>query len=782
MRVTVLRLSESGQPVLSGDGQFLNLPIPYEPYILRFVIYSWSRVLHRGSLWCNVPPKNTPFDRNKYYEYRLTAPDDTKSFTNDIHVDIKITSSGPFSFYTTYMPALDNYFDSSDEPIMTSTKKFHFIVSSGFTLNGKPLDLNSLAIQTVLSKLMGPVSTWDPKLAAIKAKGYNMIHFTPLQHRGASNSPFSIFDQLAWDPDCFPGGEKDIAQLVQRMEHHYGVLSLTDVVLNHTAHNSEWLRHHPEAGYSIDTAPHLKPALDLDNQLMNFSSRLKQLGLPTVINSVSDLEQIMGSIREQVLDPAKLWEYYVVDVHSTVERVMGCVHNRALYEEVIPIAVPESARHNLKHLAQFVISHAAVNFDRFGEDRFLRRLDTPSFLAILKFLYEDTSIPHYEVQVRRIVDEINEPLYQQYDDEMASVISQIYNRVKYVRLDGDGPKLGPINEKHPLVETYFTRLTTVDGNDVALVNNGWVWAGDPLTDFASNKSRAYLRRDVIIWGDCVKLRYGEKFDDSPFLWDHMKKYAQLLAKHFHGFRIDNCHSTPIHVGEYLLDMARLVRPNLYVVAELFTGSEEMDKIFVERLGLTSLIREAMQAWSVQELSYLVNKHGGRPMGSFSKQPLVAHGGQWMAEEELFLLRASPIHAWFMDCTHDNKSAAEKRTVEDTLPSAALVAMCACAVGSTVGFDECYPHSLDVVNESRKYTFGGGISDVKKILYGAHLEMGQRRSDETYTHHEGQFITVHRVDPKSGTGYFLIARTKFHPDGPQTCKYESNQERNPKKSC
>ena len=68
-----------------------------------------------------------------------------------------------------------------------------------------------------------------------------------------------------------------------------------------------------------------------------------------------------------------------------------------------------------------------------------------------------------------------------------------------------------------------------------------------------------------------------------------------------GFRLDNAHSTPLHVCSYLLQAARCKNPNLYVMAELFTSSAELDAMFCQKLNLNGLVRELQNRGDTKSL-------------------------------------------------------------------------------------------------------------------------------------------------------------------------------------
>jgi glycogen debranching enzyme len=177
--------------------------------------------------------------------------------------DLLITGAGVFEFYVEHSPFCQDgqvYWSRSETGYFVVDPQLSLTSTKAAAAKGNPttsLPLEGLVIESVVPKWMGKLSEWTPHLETIEKSGYNMIHFVPLQYRGISNSPYSIFDQLKFDPNLFEEDDLKKTEEEQRaiikaklseIETKYGALSLTDIVWNHTACNSTWLWDHPEGG------------------------------------------------------------------------------------------------------------------------------------------------------------------------------------------------------------------------------------------------------------------------------------------------------------------------------------------------------------------------------------------------------------------------------------------------------------------------------------------------------------------------------------------------------
>ncbi|XP_072547540.1 glycogen debranching enzyme [Salminus brasiliensis] len=631
------------------------------------------------------------------------------------------------------------------------------------------LPLDCISIQTYLAKCLGPLDEWLDRLRVAKETGYNMIHFTPLQTLGESRSCYSLADQLELNPEFSPPGQNytwtDVGNLVEKMKKEWDMLCITDVVYNHTAANSAWIKKHPECGYNLLNSPHLRPAWVLDRALWHVTcdiadGKYADRGVPALIQTEHHLNSIRGIFWQDVYPKIKLWEFFQVKVEPLVENFRTLLQNGA--------KSAKTATDGKKQLK--IIQDPQYR-------RFRSTVDVNTALEI--FVPNGNSPGAIEDccnWFRKRLEELNGEQFKEVNYHQEQATNCCIGTVSYERLADHGPKLGPVTRKHPLVTRYFTfpfkeatleqDLPLMDQPDKAchfLAHNGWVMGDDPLRNFAEPGSNVYIRRELICWGDSVKLRYGNGPEDCPYLWAHMQKYTEITAKYFTGVRLDNCHSTPLHVAEFMLAAARTINPDLYVVAELFTGSEELDNVFVTRLGISSLIREAMSAGDSHEEGRLVYRYGGEPVGAFlqpSLRPLVP----------------SIAHAMFLDITHDNECPIQIRSAFDSLPSSAIVSMACCATGSTRGYDELVPHQISVVSEERFYqkwnpqaktsttgevSLQSGIIAGKLALNRLHQELAAKAFNQVYVDQvDEDIVAVTRHCPSSHQSVVAVCRTAF----------------------
>lgn len=196
-----------------------------EPSIMEF------RTIHKRST------------SNANHRFQSTADSDHTAI-------ITIRTPGSFEFYVEY--------EGKDGSRTRSRASGYFVVDPLLMLETPKkqlLPLDGITILTIIPKWMPTLSQWMPFFKSFAKTGYNMVHFAPINKRGASNSPYSINDQLSISDDLFDSPIStehakyvQMKSLIQAIHKDCNIFSATDIVWNHTSCDSEWLQDHPEAG------------------------------------------------------------------------------------------------------------------------------------------------------------------------------------------------------------------------------------------------------------------------------------------------------------------------------------------------------------------------------------------------------------------------------------------------------------------------------------------------------------------------------------------------------
>uniref|UniRef100_A0A8P4KHV3 Glycogen debranching enzyme n=1 Tax=Dicentrarchus labrax TaxID=13489 RepID=A0A8P4KHV3_DICLA len=629
-------------------------------------------------VYTNYPAKGHMFDRLKYHSLDWVYPNGRED-DSDKYCRLDLTVAGSFQYY----------FSCGDEEKVSSG---YIVVDPVLRVGGNNdvLLLDCISSQTYLAKCLGPLDKWLDRVRVAKETGYNMIHFTPLQKLGLSGFCYSIADQLELNPDFSTEGKhctwRDIGNLVETLRKEWNMVCITDVVYNHTAADSEWIHLHPECGYNLVNSPYLKPAWLLDRLLWHLNcevanGKYAEQGVPACIQDEHHINALRGVLWQQVFSRLRLWEFLQVNVDEAVEQF-----KQLLQEEA---HVPECKK-QLKIVQD-------LQHRRFGN-----KVDMNSALNIFwPHSMSPSDIQECCNSFRGRLEELNLDAYKEMNHHAEQATDCIVRNVVHEHLSDQGPKLGPVSRKYPLCPRYFIfpfeemtfdeETQLMEQRDKAchfLAHDGFVKGNDLSRDFVGPGSQVYLRRELVCLGNTIKLRYGEKPEDCPYLWARMKLYTEITAKVFSGVCLVNCLSTPLHVAERMLDQARCLRPDLYVVAELIIR-EVLQNVCVARLGITSLIRGKQSHQHCEQGDWL-SWFGREPVGAFvqpSLRPLIP----------------AFAHTMFMDISPNNHSPIQACSVYDFLPSSVLVSMACCATGSTRGYDELLPYQISMVGDNHIYT-------------------------------------------------------------------------------
>jgi glycogen debranching enzyme len=505
-----------------------------------------SSIVHKHvRVFCNMPPNaDQTFERNVYYEYEWRyLPNSLLHDHFNKYLSIDCKQAGSYAYYFTL--------DGSDKR-ESSAGGSNFLIDPSMRLkDGTEVSLDSLQMQTVLAKQLGPLDEWRSRLQVSHECGYNVMHFTPCQELSAeSNSSYCLRDHMKLLASASGPDQKynmnDLGNLVCQMHAEWGVFSICDLVYNHMSNDAEFVQRYPNAAYNLVNSAHLRPAFVVDRVLYHItvsieSGAYESRGLSASQASEHQMEIIRHIIRDEELPRHRVHEFYTIDVVKTmqqikaiglaelehIERNIEAYRSKPRREDWVLNEEKEKEWQQLRILQDkqyrrlmSTIDHdlvkriLAIEFERLNLNLDLKNSDENS--QFLVRIYE---------QFQHELQKQNEQVRSHIESCLTEATNNVISNMYYHFFAHDGPRWPKVDRKHPIVFTYFyypfgdgesakaneeTAFESAANAERVQAHNGWVMNDDPLRNFASEDSFVYLKRQLLPWGDSVKLRYGDK--------------------------------------------------------------------------------------------------------------------------------------------------------------------------------------------------------------------------------------------------------------------------------
>lgn len=344
----------------------------------------------------------------------------------------------------------------------------------------------SLCILSMISQKMGKVANWYDTLKAAARQNFNAVHLTPIQELGSSNSSYSIANQLRISANLLEQQDGDaFNQRLTELRDKTGLLFFTDLVLNHTASNSSFLKAHPECGFNEKNSPWLQGAIQLEKAIKNFNEKLvsgsfqASHNVSGTIESEEAVVRLIQAFKEQCLAPFNLGRWFSLDIDECL-RIFRESRNKTSGSPLSLKGEELAWNEALK-----LVGREPKGITLAGD--------------VLLRISRDERV------LQGILHGIQERLWRKCDETYTSILDTLAGTLRYERVECKRHKVdnAPWNS---ILPWYFTPVVCDDGEILHLANNGWVMNWKSSEDFAGPGTLVYLSRQLVAWSDCVKLK------------------------------------------------------------------------------------------------------------------------------------------------------------------------------------------------------------------------------------------------------------------------------------
>ena len=182
----------------------------------------------------------------------------------------------------------------------------------------------------------------------------------------------------------------------------------------------------------------------MDTAIIELTSLIEKKSHPTYVSTQQDINTLIDALSEYVKSK-RLWQFYVLDVAAE----KAALTNAFSSNTAIPWIGEDVSGKTEVQLAEIVRSSGLIQGLGTFASRYVAQVDGRISVGLIKAAYGNlvNDIATLAQTWARVVDILNAPLYEEWEDDTRAALSNIKGRLKYLHLEDHGPKVGKVSKE-----------------------------------------------------------------------------------------------------------------------------------------------------------------------------------------------------------------------------------------------------------------------------------------------------------------------------------------------